>query len=664
MKNSGFITHRPEVEATGWSACATKTSGRVLVEQRCGPGFPTGGRDSFKRRRTEQGSVLIVCIGVLAIISMMAVVFITTMRMQEDIGANLKHGIQAKIAARSGLSHALNLLDRHANDDYNDIDKNTSLDDAWFSTFCYVGGKSASDEKINSECFQFDVPAGLPTTPPPNTPKDQNFDPYPTISNNRTLNGVEVNFDGKAKWFECTSAPLEGAQITDDDKVKTRYAVLTIDLSGRLLAPPAAWQPNTEYQEGQVVYPTDVSDTGPAPNREYLCTTAGTSGGSEPDWASHVDVTALPFSEGSVSWQCRYHVQATRLASILESGRIDSELGMLTAYAASTIFKENTYSWLHALSLFGETFKGEPGDPFTGGYVGFRKRLETLFTPFGAPLLKKSDETDLAFGPININTAPRALMNAMILNACGPLTRKVWQRNHEYEEGELVRPSLESGITGVYKCIKKGTSSLNEPDWYLEADDRFGAIGNILNDGSVQWERVGSTFPEWEAEKYYEIGDIIRPRSVNTQDGTRFTQFAFICTASGRSDINPDNEPGWGAITAAGETITGDGSVNWEAIAPLFLPGVEQLLPTMIYKTDPDKKKILLVGDGASTLTWRPWVEYYVGDIVQPTNPKGYYYRCNSKHSSTEEPDWPEDGTNGAGSWNFYYFLPPEWTPN
>ena len=66
------------------------------------------------RKRKERGSVLVVCIGVLAIISLLAVVFITSMRVQQDIGSNLKNVSKAQIAARAGTREIAVVDLRHA----------------------------------------------------------------------------------------------------------------------------------------------------------------------------------------------------------------------------------------------------------------------------------------------------------------------------------------------------------------------------------------------------------------------------------------------------------------------------------------------------------------------------------------------------------------------
>jgi len=60
-----------------------------------------------------------------------------------------------------------------------------------------------------------------------------------------------------------------------------------------------AWAPGTAYTQGNIV----VSQANPrGGNREYVCTAAGTSGTTEPNWNDAVDATT---SDGSASWTTR-----------------------------------------------------------------------------------------------------------------------------------------------------------------------------------------------------------------------------------------------------------------------------------------------------------------------------------------------------------------------
>lgn len=57
------------------------------------------------------------------------------------------------------------------------------------------------------------------------------------------------------------------------------------------------WQPNTAYSVGAYVIPSTFNTSGP--KRLYRCTTAGTSGSSEPSWPTTEGATV---SDGTVVW--------------------------------------------------------------------------------------------------------------------------------------------------------------------------------------------------------------------------------------------------------------------------------------------------------------------------------------------------------------------------
>jgi hypothetical protein len=57
------------------------------------------------------------------------------------------------------------------------------------------------------------------------------------------------------------------------------------------------WQASTSYSAGQYVIPTTFNSSGP--RRLYRCTTAGTSGSSEPTWPTTDGGTV---TDGSVTW--------------------------------------------------------------------------------------------------------------------------------------------------------------------------------------------------------------------------------------------------------------------------------------------------------------------------------------------------------------------------
>lgn len=69
------------------------------------------------------------------------------------------------------------------------------------------------------------------------------------------------------------------------------------------------WQPNTAYSVGAFVTPTTGS-----PNRVYRCTTAGTSGSTEPSWPNIDNATV---NDGTCVW--------TEATDAMEAGNVPSE---------------------------------------------------------------------------------------------------------------------------------------------------------------------------------------------------------------------------------------------------------------------------------------------------------------------------------------------------
>jgi prepilin-type N-terminal cleavage/methylation domain-containing protein len=71
------------------------------------------------------------------------------------------------------------------------------------------------------------------------------------------------------------------------------------------------WRSNVKYQVGEIVVPSDgtvTKDSKIANNgRYYVCTTAGTSGGSLPSWPVTTDLTGT-VTDGSVAWREKGYV--------------------------------------------------------------------------------------------------------------------------------------------------------------------------------------------------------------------------------------------------------------------------------------------------------------------------------------------------------------------
>jgi len=87
------------------------------------------------------------------------------------------------------------------------------------------------------------------------------------------------------------------------------------------------WRPNQAYTAGTFVYPSSGT-----PKRLYRCTTAGTTGSSEPNWPDTADATV---NDGTVVW--------TEATSALEAGTFPPEVSG-NGYSRVTI-ANNTTNW-------------------------------------------------------------------------------------------------------------------------------------------------------------------------------------------------------------------------------------------------------------------------------------------------------------------------------
>jgi hypothetical protein len=61
----------------------------------------------------------------------------------------------------------------------------------------------------------------------------------------------------------------------------------------------------------------------------------------------------------------------------------------------------------------------------------------------------------------------------------------IWEKDTQYEIGDIVRPSNENYSGYIYKCVSDGTSGTEEPAW--EKD-----MSTIIVDGNVHWIGCGS----------------------------------------------------------------------------------------------------------------------------------------------------------------------------
>jgi hypothetical protein len=110
-----------------------------------------------------------------------------------------------------------------------------------------------------------------------------------TRSNIQDLEAAVIELKAKALRNEFENTFLNGDSGVNSKQPDGLYKTLK----------GTAWEGSTAYSLGDVVVPTTGKENG----FRYECTTAGTSGGSEPTWKTTEGETN---SDGSVVWTCRF----------------------------------------------------------------------------------------------------------------------------------------------------------------------------------------------------------------------------------------------------------------------------------------------------------------------------------------------------------------------
>jgi hypothetical protein len=110
-----------------------------------------------------------------------------------------------------------------------------------------------------------------------------------TRSNIQDLEAAVIEHKAKALRHEFENTFINGDSSVDANQPDGLHKTLK----------GTAWQATTAYSLGDVVVPTEGLENG----WKYECTTAGTSGASEPAWPTQEGATK---TDGSVTWTCRY----------------------------------------------------------------------------------------------------------------------------------------------------------------------------------------------------------------------------------------------------------------------------------------------------------------------------------------------------------------------
>ena len=262
-----------------------------------------------------------------------------------------------------------------------------------------------------------------------------------------------------AKHLVDTAATFESGDLgkkvynsTDNTWARVSAYVSGTDLVIEAVA--SQWVAVTAYIVGDKRKPTVENGS------VYICSTAGTSGGSEPSWSTTDGATT---SDGTVTWTCynliisgeSYELHATEHLA----NSSDTMKTHINAIAGATMpcfshcevitVSWDVEDWLIDTYIPSDGFKVTPG----------QSRLEKIKEALAPTACDGRIESD---GYLHIfMTYARA-----------------WQANFNYYVGEIVKP-----ITGgdfIYTCTTTGVSGSVEPTWTLGADD-------TITDNSVVW---------------------------------------------------------------------------------------------------------------------------------------------------------------------------------
>lgn len=266
--------------------------------------------------------------------------------------------------------------------------------------------------------------------------------------------GVALNVDGYVSGFVQNNSGSDSAFVILADK----FAIVT---------PSTIWQASTAYSLGDFIRPSPATD----PSRVFECTTAGTSGSSQPSWNTTLGGTT---SDGTAVWTARADTQ--NIPFTVQSGSVYMDDAIIrnvrygkTSYSDSTAgyflgddsgtpkFKvgnsTQSLSWDGStLAIDGDLYLESMETYYTPGYTGFSSN------PFGGLLhyvdlgnlvilMLRSSLTGtsnasyftLTGMPLAIRPSGNVSLPAQVMDNGTPLVGGVTIKTDGTIEGELVR---------------------------------------------------------------------------------------------------------------------------------------------------------------------------------------------------------------------------------
>lgn len=313
--------------------------------------------------------------------------------------------------------------------------------------------------------------------------------------------------------------------------------------------PYDSWQASKLYKKHDIILPT-----APA-NHIYVCRVAGTSGSTQPTWATSAGTTN---TDGTVTWVAQ---NMTYIHDIKWSSNLTNEYSVLDM-------------WGNLVGLFGEVmlkFTGNmdryegtwsPGRPYQLGDFVTRTSHAGYF--FEATVVDTSGANQ------GISAGSEPAWNATVGGTVTDdditwTTRDYWERvNGEdswapstaYNTGDIVRPrTLTTAITSFYyELTTTASSAIGEPTWTT-------SLGGTTADGSITWET--RQYDAWQATHNYVVGDRVRK-------ATTPANYFFEVVAITVDGLSGETEPTWDNTV---NNQTTDNQVTWKTYRPVWSTG-------------------------------------------------------------------------------------------
>lgn len=346
---------------------------------------------------------------------------------------------------------------------------------------------------------------------------------------------------------------------------------------------PDEWQASTSYGYGEIVKPTGASSV------YHQCTTPGVSDSSEPSWDTDVGDTT---SDGTVTWTTIEQKQFEHYHGGVGQNQVITAGG---AGVSGQVYRIRNH-----------TLPGE-SDPRTCVSGSFGRASDVY-----SPLIAKMTATGFHAVAQGLRTSGFEIPR--------------WQPDHDYYERDRIQPTTPNGYSYVPKNNGlagdfAGTSDPTEPTWST-------TLGGETADGGIIWITRDDGYP-------------------SSPSGAEGNVRVIVPYAGGH--IVAGLFAGFVNLRGKGSTPYGVSTNVVLLRGNAFYPMGErdgQQYGGCLFDGDP-----VVCGDHADApvakwadaSTWAANTPYVVGEIVIPTTPNGFQYRCIVAGTShvTDEPMWP-----------------------